>query len=146
MLDLGTTPRGNEVFINQEITASDYTTVVIQRVFSLVAATTLYLNDDTAPSTWNGATVDAYFVFTPVIPGGTLVTGNTILSYYETDCSCDSPTIALLNGLIGLASNYTAGSVFLIKDTNGGCAADIYFAMTDGTAWHINSASFSLAL
>ena len=55
LLDLGTTLGGNEVFINQDITASDLTTVVIQRVFSLSAATTLYLNDDDAGSNWNGS-------------------------------------------------------------------------------------------
>lgn len=66
-LDLGTTVGGNEVFINQEMTASGITTIVLQRVFSLTVATTLYLNDDTAPSSWNGATVNIYTIMKKII-------------------------------------------------------------------------------
>jgi len=66
-LDLGTTAGGNEVFINQEMTASGITTIVLQRVFSLTAATTLYLNDDDAGSSWNGATVNIYTILKQII-------------------------------------------------------------------------------
>jgi hypothetical protein len=66
-LDLGTTAGGNQVFINQEMTASGITTIVLQRVFSLVAATTLYLNDDAAGSDWNGGTVNIYTILKQII-------------------------------------------------------------------------------
>jgi len=60
VLDLGTATTGSQVFLNQTITASDFTTVVINKVFSLTADTTLYLNDDDASSGWNSASVDIY--------------------------------------------------------------------------------------
>jgi hypothetical protein len=60
VLDLGTAATGSQVFLNQTITASDFTTVVINKVFSLTADTTLYLNDDDASSGWNSASVDIY--------------------------------------------------------------------------------------
>ncbi len=66
-LDLGTSAGGNEVFINQAVTASSITTVSINTVFSLSAATTLYLNDDDAGSSWNSGRVDAYFVMRRII-------------------------------------------------------------------------------
>lgn len=143
-LDLGTSAGGNEVFINQDITASTLTTVVIQRVFSLSAATTLYLNDDDAGSNWNGSTVDAYFVMTPIIPGTT--GGVVVMGYYETDLDCAAPTITTLDALIGDAGDFAAGSVFLIKDIDGVCDPEIYFAMTDGVAWQVNTAIFKPAL
>jgi hypothetical protein len=145
-LDLGTTAGGNEVFINQDLTASDYTTVVIQRVFSLTVATTLYLNDDTAPSQWNGATVDAYFVLIPVIPGGTITTGMTVVSYYEGAYGASNPLLQTeIDSIIGLATAYAAGSIFLIKDTVT-LPAETAFIMSNGTAWEVNSATFTLAL
>lgn len=144
ILDLGTTSGGNEVFINQDITASSLTTVVIQRVFSLSAATTLYLNDDDASSNWNGSTVDVYFVMTPIIPG--TPGGVVVMGYYESDLDCAPPTIAMLDALIGDAGDFAAGSVFLIKDTDGGCDPDIYFVMTDGSAWQTNTAIFEPAI
>lgn len=141
MLDLGTTPGGNEVFINQEITASDYTTVVIQRIFSLVAATTLYLNDDTAPSTWNGATVDAYFVFTPVIPGGMLVNGTTVVSYYEGAYGFSSPpTGAEMIVVLGLPTLYPAASIFIVNDTLGAS----FLIYTNAVNWYYLSAGTEL--
>lgn len=66
-LDLGTSAGGSQVFVNQVITASDLTTVVINKTFSLSSATTLYLNDDDAGSSWNGATVTVYFVMERII-------------------------------------------------------------------------------
>jgi hypothetical protein len=67
ILDLGTTVGGNEVFIGQVITTSDLTVVFTPRMFSLVGATTLYLNAIDPASTWGGGTVDAYFVMKQII-------------------------------------------------------------------------------
>ena len=139
-LDLGTSAGGNEVFLNQDITASSLTTVVIQRVFSLSAATTLYLNDDDAGSNWNGSTVDAYFVMTPIIPG--TGSGLVVIGYYEADLDCAAPSLATITSIIGDPGDYATGSVFLIKDIDGGCAEDIYFIMTDGVVWYVNGAVF----
>ena len=66
-LDLGTSAGGNQVFINQAITASSITTVSINTVFSLSAATTLYLNDDDAGSSWNSGSVNATLVMRRVV-------------------------------------------------------------------------------
>jgi hypothetical protein len=143
ILDLGITPGGNEVFINQALVSSDLTTIVIQRVFSLSATTTLYLNDDDAGSNWNGSTVDAYFVMTPIIPG--TAGGVVVMGTYDYDCNCAVPTNAIITACIGAASDYTNGSVFLIRDTDGGCNY-IYFVESDGTNWYVNSAIFDLAV
>lgn len=67
VLDLGTTAGNSEVFSGQSMTASDLTTIIVTRVFSLTAATTLYLNDDDPGSGWAGGVVDAYFVLTPIL-------------------------------------------------------------------------------
>lgn len=45
ILDLGTTLDGNEVFLEQTLTASDLTTIVIERIFSMALSTDLYLSD-----------------------------------------------------------------------------------------------------
>ncbi len=144
VLDMGITPGGNEVFINNELVSSGLTTVIVQRVFSLSSATTLYLNDDDAGSNWNGSTVDVYLVMTPIIPG--TPGGVVVMGYYETDLDCAPPTIAMLDALIGDAGDFAAGSVFLIKDTDGGCDPNIYFVMTDGSAWQTNTAIFVPAI
>jgi hypothetical protein len=57
-LDLGTTDGGNDVFTGQTITASDITTIVINKVFSMTDDTDLDLNDDQPSSSWNSASVD----------------------------------------------------------------------------------------
>jgi hypothetical protein len=145
VLDLGTTGGGNEVFINQALTSSDLTTIVIQRVFSLSAATTLYLNDDDAGSNWNGSTVDAYFVMTPIL-SGVLTAGVVVVGYYEGAYgSTNPPTATEIDGIIGDAGDYTAGSLFTIRDTTWG-TDDAYFIQTNGTAWQVNTASFIPAL
>lgn len=142
ILDLGTTLGGNEVFINQDITASTLTTVVIQRVFSLSAATTLYLNDDDAGSNWNGSTVDAYFVMTPIIPG--TVGGVVVIGYYEGAFGFAGfvPTEAEITAVVGDPGDYAAGSTFYINDTLG----SKWIVYTDGAGWNYNTATFSLAL
>ena len=66
-LDLGSTALGNEIFINQEISASGFTVITCPNMFSLIAAQTLYLNANDAGSDWNGATVDVYFVMRAII-------------------------------------------------------------------------------
>lgn len=140
ILDLGTTLGGNEVFINQDITASQITTVVIQRVFSLSVPTTLYLNDDDVGSNWNGSTVDAYFVMTSILTGGG--GGIIVVGYYEGAYGITNPPTATeIDGIIGNAGDYTAGSLFTIRDTTWG-TDDAYFIQTNGTAWQVNTASF----
>lgn len=138
ILDLGTTLGGNEVFINQTLTSSDLTTIVIQRVFSLSSATTLYLNDDDAGSNWNGSTVDAYFVMTPIIPGN--IAGVVVVGYYEGPYNL-TPTQAEVDAIIGDASDYSAGSLFIINDTT---LTQIFFYMSDGTNWTVNTGNFSV--
>jgi hypothetical protein len=110
----------------------------------MALSTDLYLSDTSG--VWDGAMVDAYFVLMPLIPGGLVGSREVVVGYYETDLSCAVPTIVILDGLIGLASDFADGSIFLIKDINGGCAEDIYFVTTDGTAWYVNSATFNLAV
>jgi len=144
VLDLGTTLGGNEVFINQTLTASVLTTIVIQRVFSLSAATTLYLNDDDAGSNWNGSTVDAYFVMTPIISGTT--GGVVVLGFYEGNYGATLlPTELEIQGIIGSASDYAKGSVFIIKDTSW-VSGESAFVMADGVTWQVNSATFQPAV
>jgi len=144
ILDLGTTSGGNEVFLNQALNTSALTTIVIQRVFSLSAVTTLYLNDDDAGSNWNGSTVDAYFVMTPIL-SGTLSAGVVSIGYYTGAYGMTSPpTNAEIVAVIGAASNYAAGSVFIIRDTTW--AGDSAFVMSNGTAWQVNNAIFTPAL
>jgi len=145
ILDLGTTLNGNEVFLEQTLTASDLTTVVVERIFSMSLSTDLYLSDTSG--TWDASMVDAYFVLTPLIPGGTSSSGYpVVVGYYEADLSCGAPTVIVLDALIGDAGDFSVGSVFLIKDINGGCAEDIYFVTTDGTSWYVNGAIFQLAV
>jgi hypothetical protein len=142
-LDLGTTAGGNQVFINQTITASTLTTIIVNRVFSLAAATTLYLNDDTAPSAWNGSISDVYFVLTPIIPGGTAVDNTVIVGYYAGAYGFMAiPTAAQITAIIGVPTLYNAGSVFLINDTLG----DTYLVESNGVNWFVNSATFTQAL
>ena len=57
-LDLGTTSGGEDVFEQQVIQASGITTVVINKVFSMLARQSLYLNDDGA-GTWNSSSLTA---------------------------------------------------------------------------------------
>jgi hypothetical protein len=61
-LDLGSTAGGNDVILNWLIPANGLKLMAVPNIWSLVAATTLYLNDDDAGSDWNGGTVNAYFV------------------------------------------------------------------------------------
>ena len=141
LLDLGTTATGNEVFINQDITASDLTTIVINRVFSLSAATTLYLNDDDAGSNWNGSTVDAYFVMTPIIPGagsGVVVVG----TYSGAYAFVGNPTELEIEGVIGDATDYADGSTFYINDTAG----SHWIVYSDGVSWYYNSGTWTEAV
>lgn len=142
ILDLGTTVGGNEVFINQALNSSDLTTIIVQRVFSLTAATSLYLNDDDAASTWDGSVVDAYFVLSSIIPGGAVSTGVVIVGYYEGAYGFSTPpTNAEIEAILGLAANFGAGSVFIINDTD----SDMYFIMSNGVNWYVNSAIFDIA-
>jgi hypothetical protein len=134
VLDLGTTSGGNEVFINQALTASDLTTIVIQRVFSLSAATTLYLNDDDAGSNWNGSTVDAYFVCSPIIPSS--IGGVVVVGYYVGAYGLSSPvTDAEITAIIGTASDYPDGSIFIINDT----LSVIQWIFSDNSFWYHGS-------
>jgi hypothetical protein len=54
------------------------------------------------------------------------------------------PTNAEIVAVIGAASNYAAGSVFIIRDTTW--AGDSAFVMSNGTAWQVNNAIFTPAL
>jgi hypothetical protein len=136
ILDLGTTSGGNEVFLNQALNTSALTTIVIQRVFSLSAATTLYLNDDDAGSNWNGSTVDAYFVMTPIL-SGVLSAGVVVCGYYVGAYGLTAPPLETeITAIIGAPTNYTAGSLFIVNDTTG----DAYFVMSNGINWFANSA------
>lgn len=146
VLDLGTSAGGNEIFINQTITASVITTIVIERVFSFTAATTLYLNDDDAGSGWGGSQVDVYFVMIPIISSGYITGGLTIIGYYEADFSCGLPDNAAVEAVLGLATAYVAGSVFLIKDIGVCVTTQIYFIMSDGTDWYVNASVFEEAV
>lgn len=67
ILDLGTTVGGNEVFISTVINTSGLTTIVHPEIFSLVGATTLYLNATDPASTWGGGTVDVYLVMKQIV-------------------------------------------------------------------------------
>lgn len=138
ILDLGTSAGGNEVFINQALTASDITTVVLQRVFSLTNNTTLYLNDDDGASTWDGSTVDLYYVIRPITAGGSIayVSGTFAVGYYTGAYGIGAPpTAADITGIIGNASDFTAGSLYIINDTLNVA----YFVMTDGVDWYWNA-------
>lgn len=148
ILDLGTTSGGNQVMLNQVLESSGLTTISIERTFSLVSNTTLYLNDDDASSTWDASTVDVYFVIRPITAGGAIasVSGTVNIGYYTFDSGgCDFPSNAVIEGIFGLASDYAAGTVFLLKDTDTDCSGSIYFITTDGTDWYINSATFEIA-
>jgi len=141
-LDLGTTVGGNEVMINQEITASEITTIVIQRVFSLSSATTLYLNDDDSESGWDGSTMDIYFVMTPIIPNSAVSTGVVVVGYYAGNYNLSAPpTEVEIDAIIGIASIFEAGSLFIINDTEPGNES-IWFYMTDGINWYYNGSNF----
>ena len=148
ILDLGTAAGGNQVFINQALVTSGLTTITIGRTFSLVANTTLYLNDDDAGSGWDGSTVDAYFVLRPVTAGGapSTIIGQVQVAYYTADCDCTYPTITILNATIGNATDFTAGSTFYVKDIDGGCPEEIYIITTDGTNWYVGNSPFQLAV
>ena len=80
---------------------------------------------------------------TPIIPW--TGSGLVVIGYYEADLNCLTPTAADIISIIGDPGDYATGSVFLIKDINGGCAEDIYFITTDGVSWYVNSAVFSEA-
>ncbi len=66
-LDLGTTAGNNDVFTEQIFEASEITVIEIEKVFSLVALSTLYLNDDQAGSSWNGTTCNIYYKFEEIV-------------------------------------------------------------------------------
>lgn len=66
-LDLGTSAGGNEVFSEQLLNASGLTLISINKIFSISAATTLYLNDDQAGSSWNSGSVDVYLIMRRII-------------------------------------------------------------------------------
>lgn len=57
-LDLGTSSGASDVFSQKVIAASSITTVLIDKTFSMIAAQSLYLNDD-GTGTWNSASVTA---------------------------------------------------------------------------------------
>jgi len=57
-LDLGTIAGGEDVFEQQVIAASGITTVVLNKVLSMSARTSLYINDD-GVGTWNSASLTA---------------------------------------------------------------------------------------
>lgn len=146
ILDLGTTAGGNQVFINQALLPSDLTTISIGRTFSLVNSTTLYLNDDDAGSTWDSGVVDAYFIMTSVLPSGSVPTGVAVAGYYVGAYGLSAPPLeAEVEAIIGLPTDYTAGSLFIINDTTP-MAESIFFYMTDGSDWYYNSANFEEAL
>jgi hypothetical protein len=142
-LSCGTSPGGTEVFANMTLTTSGISTIVVQQVYSFSADTTIYLHDDGGGGdTWDGSTVDVYFVLRSLSPtGGGGISGAGIAGYYEFDCDCANPTAALLDANIGTASDFAPGSLFIIKDTDGGCT-DYYFATTDGTSWSVNASVF----
>lgn len=66
-IDLGTVATGNDIFINQVITASSITTVVINKTFSMSAAQSLFLNDDDAGSSWNSASITATLLMRRIV-------------------------------------------------------------------------------
>lgn len=134
ILDLGTSAGGNEVFINQALTTSGITTVVLQRVFSLTAGTDLYLNDDDAGSGWDGSTVDIYFVIRPITAGGAIasVSGTLTFGYYEGAYGFSpAPTDAEVTAVLGAANTYTSFTAFIVNDTLG----NIYIMGSNGTNW-----------
>ena len=55
-LDLGSVSGGSDIFKNQVIAASGITTVVIQKTLSMLARSSLFLNDDDAGSAWGVGT------------------------------------------------------------------------------------------
>lgn len=57
-LDLGTSSGAEDVFEQQAIQASGLTTVVVNKVFSMTARQSLYLNDD-GVGTWNSSSLTA---------------------------------------------------------------------------------------
>lgn len=57
-LDLGTTSGAEDIFEQQIIQASGITTVIINKVLSMLVRTSLYLNDDGA-GTWNSSSLTA---------------------------------------------------------------------------------------
>jgi len=62
-LDLGTTSGASDVFLNQVVAASTWTTITVPNAYSITGATTLFLNDDDGSSDWNSASVNVYLVF-----------------------------------------------------------------------------------
>ena len=56
----------------------------------------------------------------------------------------NTPTNAELTTLIGDPTLYTPADNFLIRDTSG--TGNTYWVYSDGTAWQVNSATFSPAL
>jgi hypothetical protein len=135
VLDLGTTLNGNEVFLQQTMTASDLTTIVVERPFSLGVSTDLYLTD--ASGTWDAALLDAYFVLTPLIPGGTSGTGIIVVTYYSGAYGLSSPpTEAEITAIIGNPTNFGASSIFTVNDTLG----HVYQIMSDNVHWYYSTA------
>ena len=55
-LDLGSVSGGSDIFKNQVIAASGITTIVINKTLSMLARSSLFLNDDDASSAWGGGT------------------------------------------------------------------------------------------
>ena len=142
ILDLGTSAGGNEVFINQALTTSDLTTIVVDRIFSLTVDTTLYLNDD-GGSTWDTSSVDAYFVLRPITAGGVVagVNGTVRVGYYEGAYGLSSPpTEAEITAIIGDPTDYTAASLFIINDT---ATVLNCFYYSNGTNWYYDTSVFA---
>jgi hypothetical protein len=57
-LDCGTTPGGNDIFINQVVPANGILTIPVNKVLSLIDDTPLYLNDDDGGSSWNSSSIN----------------------------------------------------------------------------------------
>jgi hypothetical protein len=140
ILDLGLTAGGNEVFINQALNSSALTTITIGNCYSLTGATTLYLNATDPGSTWDGSTVDVYFVMLSALPGGSIPSGIVVVGYYKGAYNL-TPTQGEIIAIIGDASTYDAGSLFIINDT---ALTQIFFYMSDGTNWAVNTGNFSI--
>lgn len=65
-LDLGTTASASDVFSQEVLVASGITTIVINKVFSMLSRQTLYLSDDGA-GTWNSASLTAILLLRRVM-------------------------------------------------------------------------------
>ena len=64
-LDLGTTASASDVFSQEVLVASGITTIVINKVFSMLSRQTLYLSD--GAGTWNSASLTAILLLRRVM-------------------------------------------------------------------------------